>query len=108
MTRDRMPGRAEAFGQGFAALMKRLNERCAVLATDPGVRSGPAIRREIAAAFEQEVEDLIAAHGVAEPIAEYVRHVVREGFDAAFDLMDTTDGALRARDELSETELPRA
>lgn len=38
-----------------------------------------------------ELERLIAEHGVEEPVAEYVRHVVREGFDAAFDAMDPRD-----------------
>jgi hypothetical protein len=38
-----------------------------------------------------ELERLIAEHGVEEPVAEYVRHVVREGFDAAFDAMDPKD-----------------
>lgn len=44
-----------------------------------------------AGTFAQELERLIAEHRVEEPVAEYVRHVVREGFDAAFDVMDPSD-----------------
>jgi hypothetical protein len=44
-----------------------------------------------AISVSDELERLIAEHGVEEPVAEYVRHVVREGFDAAFDAMDPRD-----------------
>lgn len=43
---------------------------------------------EGSASVAGELERLIAEHRVEEPVAEYVRHVVREGFDAAFDAMD--------------------
>ena len=41
--------------------------------------------------ISEELERLIVEHRVEEPVAEYVRHVVREGFDAAFDAMDPRD-----------------
>jgi hypothetical protein len=40
------------------------------------------------AALALELEVHIRDHGVEPTVAEYVRHVVREGFDAAFDSMD--------------------
>lgn len=55
------------------------------------------IRRDLSMAFEKEMEDLIVEHQVTGVVAEYVRHVVREGFDVAFDLMDPTNEALQAR-----------
>lgn len=68
---DPTSARAEAFGRAFGDLM----QRCA----PAGAGSG---------AIGQELERLIVEHGVDPTVAEYVRHVVREGFDAAFDAMD--------------------
>lgn len=89
-------GGAEAFGREFGELMKRLDGQCGPL-LDPGRGSAhAAIRLDLGRMFASELEDLIARHRVPEPIAEYVRHVVREGFHVAFDLMDPTDEAQMA------------
>jgi len=89
---------AEAFGRDFGSLMRRLEERHAArLSEGDGEAARLQVRRETAAAFRDEVEKLIAGYGVTAPVAEYVRHVVREGFEAAFDAMDPTDETLRAR-----------
>jgi hypothetical protein len=98
-------GGPEAFGRAFEGLMKRLDRQCEPLL---GRRySGqPAIRQYIGLAFATELEDLIARHGVHEAIAEYVRHVLREGFDVAFDLMDPTDEAVRLKQTEPRSDTP--
>ena len=79
-------------------MMRRLNEKHASLMNEKGKGVGQAgIRLDLAIAFEKEMEDLIVEHQVTGVVAEYVRHVVREGFDVAFDLMDPTSEALLAR-----------
>lgn len=72
---DPPSARAEAFGRAFGDLMKRRGPATAGSADPIGL----------------ELERLIAEHGVEPAVAEYVRHVVREGFDAAFDAMDPRD-----------------
>lgn len=67
-----------AFGRAFDALMRR--RRAEVAQGDPV----DALSPELAA----DLERLIDAHDVAEPLAHYVRHVLRCGFDSEFDSMD--------------------
>jgi hypothetical protein len=91
---------AEAFGKAFALLMRRLTDEVELLATSTDDRARlERIRREVALRFEQEAEQLIAGHLVAETVAQYVRHVVREGFEADFDPMDPTELPSRPRGE---------
>ena len=70
--------------------MSRLN---AQYAAQPGGDSpkSRAARRAIGASFAREAENLLVKHDMAEPVAEYVRHVIRRGFDAEYDFMDPTD-----------------
>jgi hypothetical protein len=93
---DKTRDEAEAFGRDFGALMRRLNEKYTTRRAGDACPADAAKRREVAAEFQHELERLIARHGVNDTIAEYVRHVVREGFEADFDSMDPTDESLRA------------
>ena len=91
---SRVPG-ADAFGEAFAALMTRLTGEYETLARTAADRDELArIRGVVAVRFEHEAERLIARHRLAEGLAEYVRHVVREGFDVDFDPMDPSEVAL--------------
>jgi hypothetical protein len=83
--------------------MRRLNEKHESLLKEKDKGVGQAkIRRDLAIEFEKETEDLIVEHQVTGAVAEYVRHVVREGYDVAFDLMDPTSEALLARNEQTD------
>ena len=84
----------EAFGRDLGALMRRLELQCGRL---PDTQRPVEIRHYIGSTFVPELEELIARHRPSEAIAEYARHVVREGFHVAFDQMDPTDEALRVR-----------
>jgi hypothetical protein len=91
-------GPTEAFGREFRALMIRLTEKYGSLAGATDDPDGQArLRSDVAAEFAQEAEELIARHVVADDVAEYVRHVVREGFDVDYDPMDPTDVSLDAQ-----------
>lgn len=91
-------GEPEAFGRDFGSLMRRLNEDYATRVTEDGdTLDRRSVRRETGATFQREVEALIARHRMSKEVAEYVRHVVREGFEVAFDAMDPTDEALQVR-----------
>ena len=91
-------GPTEAFGREFRALMIRLAEKYGSLAGETDDRDGQArLRSDIATEFAREAEELIATHVVADDVAEYVRHVVREGFEVDYDPMDPTDVALDAQ-----------
>jgi len=83
--------RETAFGAEFRPLMSRIARRfqSRLGGTDPP-QDQVLAWREVAALFEPEAEALIAKHRLQGPFAEYVRHVVREGFDVDFDLMDPT------------------
>ena len=85
------PEREAAFGAEFRPLMSRMARRfqSRVEGTDPP-RDQVLAWREVAALFEHEAEALISKHRLQDPFAAYVRHVVREGFDVDFDLMDPT------------------
>ena len=93
---------AEAFGRAFALLLRRLTDEVELLATSTDDRAWlECIRHEVALRFEQEVEQLIAGHLVAEAVAQYVRHVVREGFEADFDPLDPAELPSRHRGGLA-------
>lgn len=95
---ERIIDEAEAIGGDFGSLMRRLNEELGARMAQDEARLGlESVRRQTAAAFLREADELIARHRLGETIAEYVRHVVREGFEVAFDSMDPTDEALRAQ-----------
>jgi len=80
-----------AFGEEFRPLMLRMKRAFDVLADAGDPPSGPARSwRDIASPFAQETEALIAKYRLQGPFATYVRHIVREGFDVDFDLMDPT------------------
>jgi hypothetical protein len=86
---------AGAFGEAFASLMTRLTGEFEGLAEMVADRDELArIRGVVALRFEHEAERLIARHRLPEGLAEYVRHVVREGFDVGFDPMDPSEAAL--------------
>jgi len=90
-------GRSAAFGREFGSLMARLTEAFEALVTaERGAPGDRSLRRQVAVAFETEAENLIAKHGVVDPVAAYVRHVVREGFEVDFDFMDPTEDPLRS------------
>jgi hypothetical protein len=95
---DKIRDEAEAFGRDFGALMRRLNEKYTTRRAGDTRPAGAARRREVAADFQHELERLITRHEVSDTIAEYVRHVVREGFEVDFDSMDPTDESPRARE----------
>lgn len=81
--------RAAEFGADFRSLMLRLaKEHEAHLDDEEGPERREVRRASAAAQFEREVENLIRRHSVDDSVAEYVRHVVRVGFEVAFDPMD--------------------
>lgn len=83
------PGGSEAFGEEFRTLMHRIAAEYEALAGKQGDAERHArLRREVADAFELETERLLSKHLVEIPVAQYVRHVVRKGFDSAYDPMD--------------------
>jgi len=67
-----------AFGREFDDLMRR--RRAEVEAGSPIDALSPALAADL--------EQLIRVHAVAAPLAQYVRHVLRCGFDSEFDAMD--------------------
>jgi len=90
--------RAEAFGRAFAPLMARLTreyESVAARMVLPGELE--QVRRTVAGDFQAEAEELIERHQVPGEVAEYVRHVVREGFEADFDPLDPTEVSLQTQ-----------
>jgi predicted HD phosphohydrolase len=95
---DRTRDEAAAFGRDFGSLMRRLNEKYAARRAGDPHHGDEARRRAVAADFQRELEKLITRHQVSDTIAEYVRHVVREGFEVDFDSMDPTDESRRARE----------
>lgn len=93
----------EAFGAEFEALMTRVTGAYeSLVKAGGGAQDLAQLRRHVAETFAGEVEDLIARHSVSDAVGEYVRHVVREGFDADFDQMDPTEESLRSRDRARE------
>lgn len=97
--KDRADGSRRAqFGAEFGALMARLATAFEELVVaEAGNSSDRTLRRRVATQFEGEAEQLIAKHEVQEPVAAYVRHVVREGFEVDFDYMDPTERSPGAR-----------
>lgn len=69
---------SQAFGREFVVLMSRLSRD----------RAGYESAADPERGFEAETEELIRRHAVPELVAEYVRHVVRLGFEADFDPLD--------------------
>ena len=78
-----------AFGQEFVFLMARLSRERA------GNGSGASAVSEFAA----ETEELIRRHAVPDLVAEYVRHVVRSGFEADFDPLDPVQSSKTRADD---------
>jgi hypothetical protein len=67
-----------AFGQEFVFLMARLSRE----------RASHGSAASAVSEFEAQTEELIRRHAVPDLVAEYVRHVVRSGFEADFDPLD--------------------
>jgi protein tyrosine phosphatase (PTP) superfamily phosphohydrolase (DUF442 family) len=85
------PGREADFGAEFRPLLMRIRRALGVREDGGGPASGSTLSwRAASHPFEQEAEALMAKHRLEEPLATYVRHIVREGFDVDFDLMDPT------------------
>lgn len=90
--------RNDAFGREFGSLMARLTgsfDSLVDAVEDPVERE--RLRRRVATEFENEAEALMARHLVTGRVADYVRHVVREGFESDFDPMDPCEAAREAR-----------
>lgn len=88
--------RTTAFGEAFVSLMSRLNEEYTSLTRATVDKTElERIRWQVAVRFAQEAEELLARHPMPASVAEYVRHVVREGFEADFDPMDPSEGTSR-------------
>lgn len=89
--------RLEAFARDFRSLMGRLDGVLANRMDADGASSGRELaRRATATTFQPELRQLVAQHAVGDALAEYARHVVREGFEVPFDAMDPTREALLA------------
>jgi len=75
-----LPVRAAAFGHAFGLIMER--------------RWASANRIDepapVDATLDADLERLIGEHDIEPALADYVRHVLRYGFDSAFDSMDPT------------------
>lgn len=69
---------SEAFGRDFVFLMARLSRERGAYESAAGAKNE----------LEAEAEDLLRRHAVPSLVAEYVRHVVRLGFEADFDPLD--------------------
>jgi hypothetical protein len=69
---------SQAFGRDFVFLMARLNRERGSYESAAGARNE----------LEAEAEELLRRHAVPSLVAEYVRHVVRLGFEADFDPLD--------------------
>jgi hypothetical protein len=81
--------RAEAFGRGFVLLMARLSREHESQAAGATTRDElEQLRSSVTAAFVAELEELVRRYAVPEVVAVYVRHVVRQGFEADFDPLD--------------------
>jgi len=90
--------RARAFGQAFALLMKRLARECESADLPSATQRGPELgRSQVAREVESEAEELIVRHHVPDAVAEYVRHVLRQGFEADFDPLDPTEAIANRR-----------
>lgn len=90
--------RNDAFGREFGSLMARLTASFdSLVASIEDAAERERLRRRVATEFENEAEALMARHLVTGRVADYVRHVVREGFESDFDPMDPTEAARDAR-----------
>ncbi len=80
---------SEAFGRDFVFLMARLNQERGAYESAAGAKSE----------LEAEAEELLRRHAVPSLVAEYVRHVVRLGFEADFDPLDPVQAPCASVDD---------